>query len=143
MKEPLIIDELITIPGGDLEWAAARSSGHGGQNVNKVSSKVELRFDLEHTSALTEETKDRLRSLARSRLDAEGKIVVVSQLTRDQPRNLEDALAKLSELILRALHVPKTRRPTKPTYSSKQRRCEGKRIRGLVKANRQQKGADD
>src|SRR4051794_22779431 len=91
MLEPLVITVALTIPPGDLSWEATRSSGPGGQNVNKVASKVELRFDLPGTAALGPETKARLRALAANRLDAEGKLLIVSQLTRDQGRNLDDA----------------------------------------------------
>src|SRR5688572_17022632 len=113
--EPLRIDARVVIPEGDLSWTAVRSSGPGGQHVNKTSTKVELRFDLPGTSALAPGAKARLRALARGRLDPEGKLLVVSQKTREQGRNLEDARERLAELVRQALIVPKTRRPTRPT----------------------------
>src|SRR6185503_11540383 len=97
--EDLVIDARVAIPAEDLVWTAARSSGKGGQNVNKVSTKVDLRFDLAGTRALDPGAKARLRRSAASRIDKDGWLVVTSQATRDQSRNLEDARAKLAELI--------------------------------------------
>lgn len=124
--DPLRVDDQVVIPAADLSWAAARSGGPGGQNVNKVSSKVELRFDLPGTRALSDEVKARLRVGAASRLDAEGWILVTSQRTRDQPKNLDDARAKLAALIARALLVPKARRATKPSRGVRERRLRDK-----------------
>jgi ribosome-associated protein len=136
MSAPLIINDRVTLPASELEWSAARSSGPGGQNVNKVASKVELRFDLPRTSALDDGAKARLRALAGSRLDADGRVLVVSQRTRDQSRNLEDARAKLRELVLRALERPRPRRATRPTVSSRARRMDAKRHQGDKKRTR-------
>lgn len=136
MNEPLFINAAVQIPLADLAVAAARSSGPGGQNVNKVASKIELRFNLPGTRALDEATKDRLRAQAGSRLDADGWLLVTSQLTRDQSRNLEDARDKLRLLILRALTRPTPRRPTRPTLASKQRRVADKRQRSTTKQMR-------
>jgi ribosome-associated protein len=136
MSDPLPINATLTLPGSDLAWSAARSSGPGGQNVNKVASKVELRFDLEQCAALDAATRDRLRALARTKLDAEGRILIVSQLTRDQSRNLEDAREKLRDLVLAALVRPKKRRPTKPSRSSQARRMDEKRKHGDKKQAR-------
>ena len=96
--EHLVIRPGIVVPERELEWAAVRASGPGGQNVNKVSSKVELRFDFETSSALGVSVKARLRALAQHRLDADGRILIVSQVTRNQPQNLEDARQRLAEL---------------------------------------------
>ncbi len=126
----------VVIPASDLVARAVRSSGPGGQNVNKVASKVELRFDLPGTSAISPDVKARLRALARGRLDADGWLVVVSQATRDMPHNLKDARAKLAELIARALVPPRPRRPTRPTAASRERRLEAKQRRARRKAER-------
>ena len=123
---PLEISATLTLPASCLTWAASRASGPGGQNVNKVSSKVELRFDLEGCRVLGEETKERLRAIARAMLDGEGRILVVSQKTRDQPKNLDDAREKLKALILRALVRPKKRRPTRPSRGAVARRLDEK-----------------
>ena len=142
MTSPLYIDPRVTLPGGDLSWTAVRSGGPGGQNVNKVASKVELRFDLPGTRALGVEVKARLRTIGAGKLDAEGRVLLTSQRTRDQVKNLADAREKLAELIRRALFVPKPRRPTKPSRGSKERRLEGKRHDARTKAGRGKVGDD-
>jgi ribosome-associated protein len=136
MSDPLIIRGVLTIPGAELSWTAVRASGPGGQNVNKVASKVELRYDLASSRALPEDVKARLYALARSRLDAAGQLLVTSQLTRDRVRNLDDARAKLADLVKRALDVPRRRKPTRPSLGSKRRRLEGKRRQGEKKTGR-------
>jgi ribosome-associated protein len=136
MAEALVVGPGIVLPAADLEWRAVRSSGPGGQNVNKVASKVELRFDLARTRALPDDVKRRLRALARGRLDAEGRLVVVSQRSRSQERNLDDARERLRRLVEAALTPPKPRAPTRPTSSSRRRRLEDKRRRGDTKRAR-------
>jgi ribosome-associated protein len=142
MAPPLVVSDRVTIPDADLTWTATRSSGPGGQNVNKVSSRVELRFDLEGTQALSEPAKGRLRHLARGLLDAEGRVLIKSDRTRDQHRNLEDAREKLAALVAAALVVPKKRRPTKPSRASKMRRLSDKRQQSTKKQERRRTGAD-
>jgi ribosome-associated protein len=127
---------VLPVPESDLTWTAVRASGPGGQNVNKVSSKVELRFDLAHTTALDQAVKARLRVIAAGRLDAEGRLVITSQATRDQRRNLDDAKARLAELILRASERPKRRKPTVPSRSADRRRLDDKKRRGQRKRER-------
>jgi len=133
----------VVVPERELVWAAVRSSGPGGQNVNKVSSKVELRFDLEASAALSASAKARLRALARHRLDGDGRILIVSQVTRNQPKNLLDARERLAELIARALVVPKARRATKPSRAAKRARLNDKRANSAKKQNRSRKASDD
>jgi ribosome-associated protein len=132
----------VTIPERELVWSAVRSSGPGGQNVNKVASKVELRFDFEASSALTSSVKTRLRALAQHRLDADGRILIVSQATRAQPQNLADARERLAELIRKALIVPKRRRATKPSLAAKRARVKDKRVNSLKKQSRARKTDD-
>jgi ribosome-associated protein len=132
----------VTIPERELVWSAVRSSGPGGQNVNKVASKVELRFDFEASSALTASVKARLRALAQHRLDAEGCILIVSQVTRAQPKNLADARERLADLIRKALVVPKRRKATKPSLAAKRRRVKDKRVNSLKKQSRAKKSDD-
>jgi ribosome-associated protein len=126
----------IVVPEGALRFRAVRSSGPGGQNVNKVASKVELRVDLAAVMGLSPDARARLRALAAGRLDADGLLLVSSQLTRDQSRNLEDARAKVKALIQRALVTPKRRRPTRPTRSSREKRLDAKRRDARTKAAR-------
>ncbi len=132
----LAIHDQLSIPSGDLSWSAARSSGPGGQNVNKVATKVILRFDLVGTAALTQAQKRRLRKLAGRRLDAEGGILISAQAERSQRQNLERARASLRRLILKALVVPRRRVATKPSKSQKRRRLQDKRRQSEKKKHR-------
>jgi ribosome-associated protein len=141
--EPLPIDDRLQIPAQRLSFTAVRASGAGGQNVNKVASKVELHFDLWNCDELSVTVRARLAKLCESRLDASGRVRIVSQATRDQGRNLEDARQKLAELIRKALHVPRTRKPTKPTRASKARRVDAKRRDATKKQMRGRVRTDD
>ena len=141
MQEPLLVRADVVIPASDLAWTAVRASGPGGQNVNKVSSKVELRFDLPNSRALDPAAKARLMLATRSRLDREGKLIIVADETRDQARNLAIAREKLAEFVRQALVVPKRRRATKPTRGSVQRRLDAKKRSGDKK--RQRRGGGD
>ena len=127
MSEPLFVSPALTVPANELRFTSVRASGPGGQNVNKVSSKVELRFDFERSRVLGDEMKTRLRVLARGRLDADGQILIVSQATRDRQRNLEDARQKLLELLITAGRRPKRRRATKPSRGATETRLREKR----------------
>lgn len=141
MIAPVVVSPNVVLPPQDFTFAATRSSGPGGQNVNKVASKVELRFDLVGTRALSTPQKSRLRSLAAGKLDAEGRVVVTSQLTRDQVRNLEDARDKIRTLVAQALVTPKARKKTRPSRSAVERRLDEKRRAGARKAER--RGSSD
>src|SRR5512142_1996287 len=122
-----IIVQGCTIPDSAVSIRAVRSSGPGGQNVNKVASKVELRVDLGGIVGIHPEALARLRALCKNDLDAEGRLLVTSQLTRDQRRNVEDAREKVRSLVARALVRPTPRRKTKPTRGSVERRIEHKK----------------
>lgn len=134
--KPLPINDRLTIPARDLSWRAVRSSGPGGQNVNKVATKVTLRLDLEGTDALTQAQKRRLRRLAGRRLDAEGGLLVSAQAERSQTQNLDRARATLRRLILKSLVAPKRRVATKPTKAQKRRRLQDKRRQSEKKERR-------
>ena len=136
MSSDLVVTASVVIPAAELAWTAVRSGGPGGQNVNKVATKVELRFDLPGSVALSEGAKARLRALAAGRLDARGFVLLVSEDTRSQLRNLELAREKLCELVRAALVVPKRRRATKPSKAAKRRRVEAKRKTGDKKRTR-------
>jgi ribosome-associated protein len=142
MGEPIRIAKGILVPEAACEWRAVRSSGPGGQNVNKVASKVELRVHLGEVSGLSAPARTRLRALAAPRLDADGRLLVTSQRTRDQLRNLEDARDKVKKLVERALVTPRPRRITQPSRAAVERRLKGKRVRGVVKRARHA-GPDD
>ena len=142
MQESLEVRPGVVIPGNEIEVEAVRSSGPGGQNVNKVSSKIELRFDLRNTQALSGVVKGRLQILAKNKLDAEGRILIMSQKTRDQPKNLADAREKLVELVLSALVEPTPRVKTRPSRGAKERRLVQKKERGGIKKGRQSKFED-
>jgi ribosome-associated protein len=143
MSSPLIINDKITLPGSDIEWTAVKSSGPGGQNVNKVASKIELSFDFEASVALPDAAKTRLRDLAKNQLDGEGRVFIKSEKTRDQGKNLADARTKLKELILKALTVPKARKATKPSKAQKVKRLTAKKKVGAKKAARRRPAKDD
>jgi len=137
MAEPIRIAKGILVPEGAIDWRAVRSSGPGGQNVNKVASKVELRVDLGQVSGLTGPARARLAAMAAKHLDASGRLLVTSQRTRDQLRNLEDARDKVKKLVERAMKAPRPRRITQPSPAAVERRLRHKRARSTVKRVRQ------
>ena len=136
MPDPLVLDAHISVPAAAMVVTAVRSSGPGGQNVNKVSSKIELRVDLEGILGLDPGARARLAFLCRNRLDAEGRLLVTSQKTRDREKNLADALAKVETLIRAAMVAPIPRKPTKPSRATVRRRLADKRLTGAKKESR-------
>jgi ribosome-associated protein len=139
MSEDLLIRSGVAIPARDLSFRALRASGPGGQNVNKVSSKVELSFDLNANTSLRPEVKARLRRQNPSRLSSDGALVITCQTTRSQQQNLEEARGILSALVITALTVPKRRKPTKPSRAAKRRRLDDKRKQSDKKRERRLK----
>ena len=130
------ITDKIAIDEGEIQLDFVRSSGPGGQNVNKVSTAVQLRFDVAHSPSLPEDVRQRLARLAGSRLTASGILVIDARRSRSQEQNRQDAIQRLVQLIRQATRPPKPRHSTKPTAASRQRRLDTKRRRGAVKEMR-------
>ena len=134
--QDIVVTPRIVIPGGELALAFARSGGPGGQNVNKVASKVELRWNPTTSVALSPDERAWLIERLKSRLTSDGTLIVTSTATRDQGKNRDDATAKLALIVRAALHRPKPRRETRPSRGVKRRRLADKRHRAEVKRGR-------
>jgi ribosome-associated protein len=133
---PLVVSERIAIPDEELEWKFIRSSGPGGQNVNKVASAVQLRFLLPRNASLSAAVQSRLRRLAGQRLVDDGSILLTARAERSQEQNRRAALERLADLIRAALVEPKVRKKTRPTRASKERRIDTKKHRAGTKRQR-------
>src|SRR5438105_9351359 len=137
------ITDHIAIDDGEIAESFIRSSGPGGQNVNKLATAVQLRFDVRHSPSLPDEVRARLERLAGRRLTRDGVLVITAQRHRTQERNRDDALERLIALIRRAAVAPVPRRPTKPTAGARERRLQSKKRRGSIKDLRQVKSDMD
>jgi len=136
----IVVTEAVRVPASAIIVRATRASGPGGQHVNKVATKIDLRVELAAIEGLSDPARRRLHGLVAHRLDADGRLVVTSQLTRTQSLNVEDARAKVRELIAAALIPPMSRRATRPTRRSREQRIAGKKERGAVKRLRARPG---
>src|SRR5215468_12705896 len=137
------INDHIAIDDSEVSESFVRASGPGGQNVDKLATAVQLRFDVRRSPSLPDEVRARLERLAGRRLNRDGVLVISAQRYRTQERNRDDALARLIELIRAAAVRPTPRRPTRPTLGSKIRRLEGKKRRGSIKAMRSAKPREE
>jgi len=138
----LFVNESVAIPRSELDVRVSRSSGAGGQHVNKTSSRVEIFWNIPSSRAVSEEERSRLMAKLGSKLTTEGSIRVVASDMRSQGRNRERAEERLAELVRRALVIQRKRRPTKPTRASKEARLEGKKRQASKKRDRQRKSFD-
>jgi ribosome-associated protein len=137
----LFISSGVSIPDSEIEFTAVRSQGPGGQNVNKVSSAIHLRFDI-HQSSLPDIFKQRLLKISDQRISKDGIIVIKAQTTRSQEKNRAEALERLQQLLVQVTYTPKVRRPTRPTKSSQKRRMDKKTQHGKQKALRSKVSRD-
>lgn len=136
MTREIVVNGMVRVPDRALTVRAVRASGPGGQNVNKVATKIDLRVDLDAIEGISEPALARLKALCRHRLDADGRLMVSSQTERNQARNLEDALDRVRGLVAAALREPHARKASRPSKASRERRLETKKRRSALKRER-------
>jgi len=141
-REPLWVNARLSLPASELRIVAARSGGPGGQNVNKVATKVVLRFSVRDSRALGDRRRDLLLSRLASRLTKDGELVLHASRHRERPRNEKDARERLAALLREGLRVPRARKRTDPTRGSRERRLKEKRRRGDLKRDRRPRGGE-
>ena len=140
MTRAIVVSSAVRVPERAMQVRAVRASGPGGQNVNKVATKVDVRVDLDAIEGLSTAARARLAMLCRHRLDADGRLMISSQAERNQARNLEDALDRVRALVAAALREPRSRKASRPTAGARERRIESKKRRGALKRERASRG---
>ncbi len=136
MSQAIVVTDAVRVPAHAITMHAVRASGPGGQHVQKVATKVDLRVDLDAIEGLADGARARLAALCRHRVDADGRLMVTSQLTRNQARNLEDTREKVRALVAAALREPRRRKKSRPPAAAKERRLEAKKHRAALKRER-------
>ena len=136
MSRAIVVNSMVRVPERAVQVRAVRASGPGGQNVNKVATKVDVRVDLDAIEGLSAAARARLATLCRHRLDGDGRLMVSSQAERNQARNLEDALDQVRALVAAALREPRARKASRPSAGARERRIESKKRRGALKRER-------
>ena len=136
MSREIVVNSMVRVPERAVQVRAVRASGPGGQNVNKVATKVDVRVDLDAIEGLSAAARARLATLCRHRLDGDGRLMVSSQAERNQARNLEDALDRVRALVAAALREPRARKASRPSAGARERRIESKKRRGALKRER-------
>ncbi len=136
MSRAIVVNSVVRVPERAVQVRAVRASGPGGQNVNKVATKVDVRVDLDAIEGLSAAARARLATLCRHRLDGDGRLMVSSQAERNQARNLEDALDRVRALVAAALREPRARKASRPSAGARERRIESKKRRGALKRER-------
>ncbi|MEE4195174.1 MAG: alternative ribosome rescue aminoacyl-tRNA hydrolase ArfB [Anaerolineae bacterium] len=140
---PIEITPNLSIAENEIQFESAQSGGPGGQNVNKVSTAIFLRFDIENSPSLPEEVKARLKAIAGKKVNKDGILLIKAMQHRSQLQNREEAVARLAELVHAATVIPRKRRPTKRTRASRERRLEHKRRQSMKKADRSQRWGEE
>ena len=136
MSRAIVVNSVVRVPERAVQVRAVRASGPGGQNVNKVATKVDVRVDLDAIEGLSAAARARLATLCQHRLDGDGRLMVSSQAERNQARNLEDALDRVRALVAAALREPRARKASRPSAGARERRIESKKRRGALKRER-------
>jgi ribosome-associated protein len=136
VSRAIVVNSMVRVPERAVQVRAVRASGPGGQNVNKVATKVDVRVDLDAIEGLSAAARARLATLCRHRLDGDGRLMVSSQAERNQARNLEDALDRVRALVAAALREPRARKASRPSAGARERRIESKKRRGALKRER-------